>query len=245
MVFIKVRSVSKNFGNLEILKDVTFSVNKGEFVSIIGPYGCGKTTLLKLLAGILENYSGQISIQGENPLKKRQSRKIGYSPQKLSLLPWRNVLENLLLPQDISGFRNPKRAYELLDLIGSKSLASKKVYELSGGMQQIVSVIRSLMLDPDILLLDEPFSSIDAINQAKVHQKILQIHRQTKKTTILVTHSIEEAVFLSDRVIVMTNVPSSIKRIFEFRLKSRNESFRYSTMFLDYIKNLRSELINE
>jgi len=160
-------------------------------------------------------------------------------------LPWLSVLDNILLPQKIANIREGnEKAIELLKMVGLKDYALMEPYNLSGGMQQLVSITRSLILDPEILLLDEPLSSIDEINRSKMQLKLLEIHKKTKKTTVMITHSINEAVFLSDKIIILTPRPATIKKIVEVTFLQRNEMTMFSKRFIRYVKIIKEELIN-
>jgi len=245
MKIIDVQSVTKQYQkDFYALRDLSFSVEEGDFVSIVGPFGCGKSTLLEIMAGIRENYSGIIKIRGQSPEYARLNRKIGYVFQRKTLLPWRNVIQNIMLPQEIAGLKDEKKAYDLLEMTGLKNIVKKMPHELSEGMQQLISVVRSLMLDPDIFLLDEPFSSIDEINRAKMHVHLLKIHKQTNKTFILVTHSLSEAVFLSNKIIVLTSRPGKVKKIVDINLSNHGEDIVFSKEFLNYVKIVKAELVN-
>lgn len=245
MKLIDVQSVAKQYQHgFYALRDLSFSIEEGSFVSIVGPFGCGKSTLLELIAGIREKYAGSIKIKGQDPQMARLERKIGYVFQRPTLLPWRDVIQNIELPLEIAGVKDEKRVRGLLEMIGLGRFASRKPYELSEGMQQLVSIIRSLVLDPDILLLDEPFSSIDEISRTKMHAHLLRIHQQTGKTIILVTHSLSEAVYLSEKVIVLTSSPGRTKKIIDINLSVRNEEILLSEEFLNYIVALKKELKN-
>ncbi len=247
MSLIQVDNLEKYYSNSGLLavKDLSFTVEKGEFVSIVGPFGCGKTTILNLVGGITDNYKGSIKINTESPAEARKKRKIGYCFQKPNLLPWLNVLENVLLPQKIASIKEDRsKAIELLKMVGLDSYTTMKPYNLSGGMQQLVSITRSLILNPDILLLDEPLSSIDEINRSKMQLKLLEIHKKTKKTTVMITHSINEAVFLSDNIIILTPRPATIKKIIKIVFPQRNESVFYSKKFINYVKIIKEELKN-
>lgn len=240
--FITVKSVSKSYYEVDILKNVSFAIGEGDLISLVGPFGCGKTTLMKILAGIIEDYEGSIFINDQTPTQARLKRRLGYSFQNAALLPWRDVLGNLTLPQEIAKVEDRNRIYDLLALTGLEYIARFKISQLSGGMRQLVNILRSLVLDPDILLLDEPFSSIDEASREKLHKQLLHIHNSTHKTTLLITHSLEEAVYLSDKVIVLSRKPACIKRILEINLDREDESVKYSKKFLMYIKLLRKEL---
>jgi len=244
---IEVLSVSKEYAKgFYALRDLTFSVEEGSFVSIVGPFGCGKTTLLNLLSGITEDYCGTIKIKDKSPVEARKTRKIGYVFQSPTLLPWRSVIENVTLPQEISGTEDKGvRAFELLKMVKLDCFTERRPDDLSGGMQQLVSIVRSLALDPDVLLLDEPFSCIDEINRSRFHDELLKIHKQTRKTTLLVTHSLTEAVYLSDRVIILTPNPGRLKKIIDIDLIRGSDTLCFSDEFLGYIKKIRMELSNE
>ena len=246
MNLIEIQSLGKQYQHgFLALKDLNLSIRENELISIIGPFGCGKSTLLELIGGIREQYSGTIKIKGQNPQQARLERKIGYVFQQPTLLPWRNVIQNVTLPQEIAGIEDNQKAYRLLETVGLSNCGKKKVQELSGGMQQLVSIVRSLILDPDILLLDEPFSSIDEVHKLRMCFYLSKIHQQTKKTTILVTHSISEAVYLSDRVVVMTPNPGKIKKIFNIHLFNREQKILFSKEFLSYVRIIRKELFYE
>jgi len=246
MKLIEVNSVTKEYARgFYALKNLTFSVEEGSFVSIVGPFGCGKTTILNLLGGITEDYIGNIKIRKESPAKARKTRKIGYVFQKPALLPWRNVIRNITLPLEISGIEKYEKAYDLLKIVKLEYAAKKMPHELSRGMQQLICIARSLILDPDVLLLDEPFCSIDEINRGKMQNRLLEIHKQTNKTTLLVTHSLNEAVYLSDQIIILTSRPAKVKRIIDIDFQERNEKVFFSEKFLNYLKIIKAELSNE
>ncbi|MDP2864163.1 MAG: ATP-binding cassette domain-containing protein [bacterium] len=246
MKLIEFNSVGKEYAKgFFALENLSFEVEDSNFVSIVGPFGCGKTTILNLLSGVTKNYFGTITIGGKNPEKAKEDHRIGYVFQKPTLLPWRNVIKNITLPQELNGIKNQDRAYDLLRLVGLGELAFKMPCDLSGGMKQLVSIARSLILEPDVLLLDEPFSSIDEINRTKIHLKLLEIHKKTKGTTILVTHSLAEAVFLSDQIIVLTPRPAKVKKVIDVNLSHRGEEIIFSEEFLEYKKAVNAELIND
>ncbi|MFA7204823.1 MAG: ABC transporter ATP-binding protein [Saccharofermentanales bacterium] len=213
-VLLSVRNLKKVYktrdGELEALGSVTFDVHDKEFVSIVGPSGCGKTTLLKIIAGLLDYTDGEIIIDKES---FDPSREVGFVFQKALLLDWRRVLDNVLLPIEILKLDRSKyvsRAYELLDLVGLKGFEKSYPNELSGGMQQRVSIARALIHDPKLILMDEPFGALDAITREKMNIELLRIWSESKKTVLFITHEISEAVFLSDRVIVLSARPSKM-----------------------------------
>lgn len=193
------------------LDKVDWVVRKGEFVSFVGPSGCGKTTMLKLISGIVAPTSGQLLHKGR-PVDRTPSG-IGMAFQDSLLLPWRNVLDNVLLPIEI--LRRPKtqflgRAEELLEMVGLKGFERRAVWELSGGMRQRVSLCRALIANPEILLLDEPFAALDAFTREDLWLVLAELHARTHCTMVLITHQINEAVFLSDRVMVVSKRPGRV-----------------------------------
>jgi len=215
---IKVQNVnliyhSKKFETLA-LKDLNFEIKQGEFVSIVGPSGCGKTTILSLIAGLLKPSSGEIFVEGNQPSIK--NLKCGYMFQKDNLLPWRTIEQNLYLGLEIRHKKTPeskKYALELLKKYGLESFKNKRPDELSGGMRQRVSLIRTLALNPSILLLDEPFSALDFQTRLKVCDDVAEIIKKENKTALLVTHDLNEAISMSDKIIVLTSRPGTVKKI--------------------------------
>lgn len=212
---IRVDSVRKIYDTgrerTEAVSGVSFSVRRGEFVAILGPSGCGKSTLLMMCGGLESITSGRIEVDGAPMDKPRAS--IGVMFQDSSLLPWKTVLENILFPARI--LKRPieehrDRALRLIDMVGLHGFADKKPHQLSGGMRQRVAICRALVYDPDILLMDEPFSALDAITRDEMGEALLDIWEQYTKTALFVTHSIREAVLLADRVLVMTRRPATI-----------------------------------
>jgi NitT/TauT family transport system ATP-binding protein len=192
------------------LDNVSISCDPGEFVTIVGPSGCGKSTLLKILAGLLRPTSGEVLLRGKT--LTAATREIGMAFQTPILLPWRNVTDNVLLPAQVQGERNAfrSRARDLLELVGLAGFEDKYPRELSGGMQQRVAIVRALLTDPSILLMDEPFGALDAMTREQINVDIQTIWQAARKTFLLVTHSISEAVFLGDRVLVMTPRPGRV-----------------------------------
>ena len=209
---LSIRNLKKVYttreGELEALGSVSFDVGVQEFVSIVGPSGCGKTTLMRIIAGLMPQTSGELIVDQEefNPQKE-----VGFVFQKALLLDWRRVLDNVLLPIEILRLDRKKyipRAMELLELVGLKGFERCYPNELSGGMQQRVSIARALIHDPKLILMDEPFGALDAITREKMNFELLRIWSEAKKTVLFVTHEINEAVFLSDRVVVLSARPS-------------------------------------
>lgn len=199
-------------GETKALTDISFSVDAGEFVAVVGPSGCGKSTLLSLISGLLEPEKGLIKFNG-NYL--RGSTAVGYMLQHDHLFEWRTIYQNVLLGLEIQHMLSPRtraKAHELLELYGLKQFEQARPSELSGGMRQRAALVRTLVLEPDILLLDEPFSALDYQTRLSVADDIGQILRSTKKTAILVTHDLSEAVSLADRILVLTSRPAAIAR---------------------------------
>ena len=237
---IKIESLSKSYEDFLVLDNINLEINDGEFVSILGSFGCGKTTLMKIIGGIINDYTGVVEIDGISPVKILKKRKIGFCFQKANLLPWRNVIKNISLPLELNGDKKSlDKSIELLNLVELSSIATKNVWEISGGTQQLVSILRSLSLNPDILLLDEPFSSIDEISRDKLHNKLIEIHKKTKKTIVMITHSINEAVFLSDKVVILTKNPAKIIEILKINFFKRDESIKKTKNFVAFVNQIR------
>ena len=207
-------------GPVEALRDISLDVHRGEFVSLVGPSGCGKSTLLRIVAGLRPATSGAVSVDGAPVLEPLSN--IGMVFQAPVLLKWRTVLDNVLLPAELAGLGTAsyrQRARELLRLVGLGDFAGKRPHELSGGMQQRASICRALLLDPPLLLMDEPFGALDAMTRDDMNIELLRIWGEDKgpggrrKTILFVTHSIPEAVILSDRVVVMSQRPGTIAAV--------------------------------
>ncbi len=219
---ILCRGVEKIYETIEgesvhALHDINAAVQEGEFVSVVGPSGCGKSTLLRLVAGTLAATAGEISLRGMPVTGPR--RDIGIVFQTATLLPWRNVLQNTMLPIEVQGLDRTvygERARGLIHMVGLSGFERKYPFELSGGMQQRVSITRALVHDPAVLLMDEPFGALDALTREQMNLELQRIWATARKTVLLITHSISEAVFLSDRVLVMSPRPG--RMIAEFRI---------------------------
>lgn len=223
------------------LSDINFSVRRGEFVSIVGPSGCGKTTLLKILAGLIQRTEGNVSIHGNAVVKP--SRDVGMVFQAATLLPWRTILENVMVPVEVQKLDKKvhrARAMELLELVGLNGFEDKYPYELSGGMQQRAGICRALVHDPAVLLMDEPFGALDAMTREYMNVELLRIWRESEATIVLVTHSIPEAVFLSDRVIVMSPRPGRIAEVIDIDIpRPRDLSVMASDQAGVYVERIR------
>ena len=198
-------------GRVLALDDVTFSVESGEFVVLIGPSGCGKSTLLKVIADLLPVSRGAVAIAGLSPEQARRERRVGVVFQDATLLPWRTVVANVRLSIEIVGAHAAHRSpEELVDLVGLHPFARSLPAELSGGMRQRVAIARALVLQPELLLMDEPFGALDELARAELGQELLRIWEATASTIVFITHSVEEAVALADRVIVVSERPGVI-----------------------------------
>jgi NitT/TauT family transport system ATP-binding protein len=202
------------------LEGVSLAIGRHEFVSVIGPSGCGKSTILRLVAGLLRRTAGRVEIYGVPVTEPRDE--IGMVFQKPTLLPWLSVRDNVTFPMKHKYGRvdakEASRALELLELVGLKDFLGKMPDELSGGMQQRVAIARSLLHDPDILLMDEPFSALDALTRDEMSFELLRIWRERPKTVVFVTHSIPEALLLSDRIVVMSARPAAVREIIDVPL---------------------------
>jgi len=199
-------------GSLEALEGVSFQVGVGEFLCIVGPSGCGKSTLLRVLGGLVRPTSGRVYLGEE--LLTAPRRQIGFVFQKANLMPWRTVLRNVTLPLEIKGLKAEeagRQARELLKLVGLEGFEDAYPHELSGGMEQRVAIARALVHDPAILLLDEPFGALDALTRENMNLELLRIWQAKQKTVVMVTHSIQEALFLADRILVMSSRPGRIE----------------------------------
>lgn len=212
---ISVQDITQRFphraGTVTALDDVSLDIAEGSFVSIVGPSGCGKSTLLKMILGLVEPTSGHIFTGGEVVTGPRPE--ISMMFQSSLLLPWRTVVDNVLLPIDLLGLKRRDfldRARELLDMVGLADFARYRPDELSGGMQQRAAICRALIHDPRMLLLDEPFGALDHITREQLNDDLLRIWSETGKTVLLVTHDVDEAIYLSDRVVVMTARPGRV-----------------------------------
>jgi NitT/TauT family transport system ATP-binding protein len=201
---------------LPVLRNVSFDVRQGEIVSLIGESGCGKTTLLRIIQGLVRLDAGAIFVDNKSVTKPGRDR--GFVFQQASLLPWRSARENVEFGLELQGVRKAERASRaksLLQLVGLEHASNQYPHQLSGGMQQRIGLARALAIDPAILLMDEPFSALDAQTREILQSELLRIHGETEKTTLFVTHDLDEAIYLSDRVIVLAAKPGRVRRIID------------------------------
>lgn len=227
-----------------VLDGIILNVKKGEFVGIVGPSGCGKTTLLNIIAGLIEQDKGKIKLD-TIPVSKRLG-KIGYMQQKDLLFPWRSVLDNAILGLELKGMSRDEarqKALELIDTFGLKGFEDQYPFVLSGGMRQRAAFLRTMLLDQDVLLLDEPFGALDALTRVQMQEWLLKLWERMGKTIVLVTHDIDEALFLSDRVYVLSKRPGRIVMELVVNLKRpRNHRIVTSQRFMNMKKRLLERL---
>jgi len=239
---------STSSGPFRALEGVSLAVRPGEFVSLLGPSGCGKSTLLRLVSDILAPTDGTISVAGEAPATARRRRAFGFVFQDATLLAWRDAEQNVLLPLEIAADgRNPReRAKNLLELVGLARFSGSYPWQLSGGMRQRVAIARALITEPKILLMDEPFGALDEITREYMNLELLRIWEATGTTILFVTHSSPEAVFLSDRVVVMGTSPGHVKMDLRVELpRPRDPAMKETVEFARHTAALRRALAGE
>jgi NitT/TauT family transport system ATP-binding protein len=233
-------------GKVDALSNVSLEIADGEFVSFIGPSGCGKTTMLRVIADLQQPTSGSLLVNGMTAEQARLARSYGYVFQAPALFPWRTIEKNLKLPLEIMGFsetEQQQRAEKYLALVNLTGFERKYPWQLSGGMQQRVSIARALSFDPDLLLMDEPFGALDEIVRDHLNQQLLHLWGTTKKTVLFVTHSIPEAVFLSSKIVVMSPRPGRIIDIIECNFpRDRTLEIRETPEFLKIAHRVREGL---
>lgn len=243
--FLEVEHLGMSFrgaeGPLEALRDISFSLGQQEFLCVLGPSGCGKSTLLRLIAGLIEPVRGslQFGCNGVDP-------NISLVFQQANLMPWRTVMQNILLPLEIQGVEKSvalERASELIHMVGLEDFAQAWPSELSGGMAQRVAIARAFIAEPDLLLLDEPFGSLDSLTRERMGGELLNLWQSRQRAVVMVTHSISEALLLSDRVIVLSSRPGEIVAELKVNLpRPREEEIRYSPEFQQLEKQLRQAI---
>ena len=241
---ITLQHVSKTFrdknGVLDVLEDIQADIKPQEFLCVLGPSGCGKTTLLRLLAGLIEPTAGEIILPENHQLR------IGLVFQESNLMPWRTVMDNILLPLELRGVDREealKKAEALVELVGLQDFTSVWPESLSGGMAQRVAIARALIQDPDLLLLDEPFGALDALTREKMGAELLRIWQARRKTVVMITHSISEALLLADRVLVLSQRPGTVLLDMKVDLpRPRGEDARYSRRFQEMSREIRKAI---
>lgn len=244
---ISVQNVTMVFpapgGSVTALQDVSFEVAEGEFVSLIGPSGCGKSTALRLIADIHHPTEGALLVSGESPEQARKKHLVNLMFQEPVLLPWLNNYRNVKLPIEITQAKDHRDPQELLEFVGLKGREKDYPNQLSGGMQQRVALARALATNPRILLMDEPFAALDEFTRDRMGNWLLSIWERTKKTVVFVTHSIPEALYLSDRVLVMDVHPGRIRAGVQVTLpRPRSEEIRESMEFFEQLQALRNQM---
>jgi NitT/TauT family transport system ATP-binding protein len=250
MAIIDIRGVGKTFitraGSTEALRDVSLAIESQQFVSIIGPSGCGKSTLLRLVGDLVEPSAGTVTVNGKLPRRARLDRDYGIVFQTPVLYEWRTVLENIRLPLEVTSrprAEREERPRSLLRLVGLEGFENHYPWQLSGGMQQRVAIARALVLNPSILLMDEPFGALDEMTRERLNLELLGAWSETSSTVLFVTHSIAEAVFLSSRVVVMSPRPGRIERVVEIDLpRPRADKTRELPRFFDLVTTVRGSL---
>ena len=243
---VKVQHLHVDFiesdGTLEVLDDLNFEIEAGSFTCIIGPSGGGKSTLLRALAGLICPSSGEILIDGQAP----EQAPLGMVFQKPDLMPWRTLAQNINLPLELDGIRGSilqEKTRQLVQLVGLEGFEEHYPHELSGGMAQRASIARALIREPKLLLLDEPFGQLDAFTRERMGDELLRIWEKKQQTVLMVTHSISEAVYLSDRVLVLSSRPARIKQDLKIDLsRPRLEGLQFSPQFNSYCNQLHEEL---
>jgi NitT/TauT family transport system ATP-binding protein len=247
---VEIRGVSKIFNKgkanqVDALVDIDLSIAEGEFVSLIGPSGCGKSTLLRVIADLTQATSGAVTVGAKDAAQARKDQDYGMAFQQAGLFEWRSVSKNIELPLELRGWDKAKRrakALEMLDLVKLADFADHHPWELSGGMQQRVAIARALSFEPKLLLMDEPFGALDEMTREHMQTELLRLRAQLGTTVVFVTHSIPEAVYLSDRVVVMSPRPGRITTVIDVDLGERGEDTREEKLFFERITDVREAL---
>ncbi|MBI5305838.1 MAG: ABC transporter ATP-binding protein [Chloroflexi bacterium] len=247
---IQIQAISKHYGSprdgVFALREVSLDIRAGEFVSIIGPSGCGKSTLLKMIGDLIAPSAGHITIDGHTPGEARRARACGIVFQSPTLMDWRTIAHNIALPLEVIGASSREqdaRTRELLDLIRLREFAARYPRELSLGMQQQVAIARALAPRPAILLMDEPFGSLDEITRERLGYELLDVWQRARVTVVFVTHSVSEAVFLSDRVAVLTPRPGRLARVIAIDLpRPRHPETRDLPRYAELVRQVRGAL---
>jgi NitT/TauT family transport system ATP-binding protein len=237
---LSIKALSKRFGDLEVLRDINAEIAHGEFISLVGPSGCGKTTLLRIVAGLEAASAGEVLLDGRTVRGPGGDR--GFVFQSDNLLPWRSVFDNAMIGPEVAGRVGPaekSRTRDLLQLVGLDGFEDYFPRQLSGGMRQRVNLARALAIDPQILLMDEPFSALDAQTREIMQTELLRIWEKGRKTVLFVTHQIDEAVFLSDRVLVLARRPGRIQETVSISLpRPRTLAVKRTPEFVAYVDRI-------
>jgi NitT/TauT family transport system ATP-binding protein len=244
---VSIKQVSKQFkGGTTALQDIDLEVEQGEFISLIGPSGCGKSTLLRIIGDLIEPSRGQVSVNGKSARQARRDHDYGIVFQDAVLYDWRTVAKNIALPLELAGWereRRRQRVDEMLKLVELQGFADHYPWQLSGGMQQRVSIARALSFDPALLLMDEPFGALDEMTRERLNAELLDIWQASGSTVVFVTHSIAEAVFLSTRVVVMSARPGRISKLVPIDLpQPRTGATREDSRFFELATEVREAL---
>jgi NitT/TauT family transport system ATP-binding protein len=251
MSAVEISNISKVFNlgtnnQVDALTDINLSIASGEFVSLIGPSGCGKSTLLRLIANLIEPTSGDLVVNGKSAKQARLDQDYGMAFQQSGLFEWRTVAKNIELPLELKGWDKAKRqarATEMLELVKLSDFANHFPWQLSGGMQQRVAIARALAVHPSLLLMDEPFGALDEMTREHMQSELLSICRASGTTVVFVTHSIPEAVYLSNRVVVMSPRPGRVTEIVDVSIEGeRNDATRDNSAFFKGITAVREAL---
>ena len=251
MSAVEISNISKVFNlgtsnQVDALTDINLSIASGEFVSLIGPSGCGKSTLLRLIANLIEPTSGDLVVNGKSAKQARLDQDYGMAFQQSGLFEWRTVAKNIELPLELKGWDKAKRherALEMLELVKLSDFAHHYPWQLSGGMQQRVAIARALAVHPSLLLMDEPFGALDEMTREHMQSELLSICRASGTTVVFVTHSIPEAVYLSNRVVVMSPRPGRVTEIVDVSIEGeRNDATRDNSAFFKGITAVREAL---
>jgi NitT/TauT family transport system ATP-binding protein len=251
MSAVEITNISKAFNlgssnQVDALTDINLSIASGEFVSLIGPSGCGKSTLLRLIANLIEPTSGELVVNGKSAKQARLDQDYGMAFQQSGLFEWRTVAKNIELPLELKGWdkaNRQARATEMLELVKLSDFANHYPWQLSGGMQQRVAIARALAVHPSLLLMDEPFGALDEMTREHMQSELLSICRASGTTVVFVTHSIPEAVYLSNRVVVMSPRPGRVTEIVDVSIEGeRNDATRDNSAFFKGITSVREAL---
>ncbi|GIN19586.1 MAG TPA: ABC transporter ATP-binding protein [Bacillus bacterium] len=243
MSHLEIGHLSKNFAGKEILKNIQLTVEEGEFVTILGPSGSGKSTLFHIIGGLLTPAEGSVQLDGQEITGERGH--ISYMPQQHSLFPWRTILQNVLLGQELTGKTDKERALDMIEKAGLAGYENELPDALSGGMKQRAAFVRALLSPQSLILLDEPFSALDDFTRQDMQEWLQSIWMKYKKTILFVTHNIEEALFLSDRIAILSTKPATVIKEFKIPFgRPRKKDLFFSSQFLDLKQEVSKWIIN-